>query len=93
MATFNHLTIGPGAAESLAVLYRNAKPVYECIRAELRRMLTEDFHARELLPDILEPRFHGFDCCQMTLLVSVKGDQLHVTGVVPARNQLRGILP
>jgi hypothetical protein len=93
MATFNQLTIGPSAAESLALLYRIAQPVYECIRAELRRMLTEDFDRRELLPDILEPRFHGFDCCQMTLLVSVKGDQVHVAGLVPARNQLRGILP
>ena len=93
MATFSQLTIGPDAAESLAVLYRKAKPVYDCIKAELGRMLSDDFDARELLPDILEPRFHGFDCCQMTLLVSVKGDQLHVTGVVPARNQLRGILP
>lgn len=56
-------------------------------------MLSEGFDPNELLPDILEPHFHGFDCCQMTLLFSVGGDQLHLTGVVPARNRLRGILP
>lgn len=93
MTAVNHLTIGPDAAEALAVLWHKAPPVYDCIKGQLRRMLSDGFDRGELLPDVLEPHFHGYDCCQMTLLLSVKGDHIHLTGVVPARNQLRGIIP
>ena len=90
MATFRPLTIGRGAAESLAVLYRSETR----LRVYPGRAAT---HAhRGFCPGAAsrypQARFHGFDCCQMTLLVSVKGDNC-VTGVVPARNQLRRILP
>ncbi len=93
MAAFRRLTIGPAATNALVTIARKAPPLYDCIRGELQRLLSDGFDPKELLPDILEPHLHGFDCCQMTLLLSVKGDRVHLTGVLPARNQLRGILP
>ena len=90
MAGFERLTVGPAAAAQLAQLKRKLPEVYVCILAELRRIASKDFDPQNLLPDIVEPHLHGHDCCQMTLLLSTKGSRIHLVGVVPGRNALRG---
>lgn len=93
MAHFERLTVGPATGGQLARLKSVLPDVYRCVLGELERIVSDDFEPGELLPDLVEPRLHGHDCCQMTLLLSTKSSRVHLVGIVPARNALRGILP